>query len=406
MSIVQTIGRMLLGGSIRRALWRSPKALLIAAALVGLVLISIGTARAQTAPPPYGGQGTQEQAWAACQSYVSYSAGVSPGNGPYRCELRNSGPSDKTFVCRSDRTICYGQNLFSWFTSCPADAPWNPETGTCGTPNTCASEANKPPSKYTNINTSDSTICTGGCKFESLGLLLTSTVDGQTVHNATGGWAPTGAQCSASGAGVSAPAPTDSDGDGTSDGFDGSPNNPGSGGGGGADGLGQPEDGHCGGEGQPACGENGSGSGNGNTSGGGGNCAVPPSSTGDPILAQIAYQTWATRCAIEGKGTGDGNGDSDAQPEWTKGNAPPVPGGDDESDIAGSKRFGIGIGPGLLDDADIFGGGSCPQFSFQIAGTTISSSEYPQWCNVVAIMRALILIFGAFTALRILMGSE
>lgn len=36
-----------------------------------------------------------------------------------------------------------------------------------------------------------------------------------------------------------------------------------------------------------------------NTSSGGGNCSAPPVSSGDGIAAQIAYQTWATRCAVE-----------------------------------------------------------------------------------------------------------
>lgn len=39
----------------------------------------------------------------------------------------------------------------------------------------------------------------------------------------------------------------------------------------------------------------------GNESGGGATCVDPPISTGDPILAQIATQTWKTRCAIEGR---------------------------------------------------------------------------------------------------------
>ncbi len=37
----------------------------------------------------------------------------------------------------------------------------------------------------------------------------------------------------------------------------------------------------------------------GNESGGGGDCQAPPVSSGDPLLAQIASQAWATRCAIE-----------------------------------------------------------------------------------------------------------
>ena len=36
-----------------------------------------------------------------------------------------------------------------------------------------------------------------------------------------------------------------------------------------------------------------------NVSSGGGSCSSPPVSAGDGIAAQIAYQTWATRCAVE-----------------------------------------------------------------------------------------------------------
>lgn len=40
------------------------------------------------------------------------------------------------------------------------------------------------------------------------------------------------------------------------------------------------------------------GDGDENSSGGGGDCGAPPVSSGDALLAQIAHQTWATRCAI------------------------------------------------------------------------------------------------------------
>lgn len=56
-------------------------------------------------------------------------------------------------------------------------------------------------------------------------------------------------------------------------------------------------------DGKPSAGGSGSGSGSGgdgdgNSSGGGGDCASPPVSSGDALLAQIAHQAWATRCAI------------------------------------------------------------------------------------------------------------
>lgn len=396
---LDTIGRMLLGGAIRRALWRSPRTLLILAALVGLALMSMGTARAQQLPCQTGNQCDKGEAFAACMAQAP-----PPGASGPTCSIRRDEPL--AWLCQQTMQGG-GLNFCGWFRfrECPPDAPWSEQYGTCGVPNTCRYQPNLGASSWSGYDPSSASICKDSCIYTDIGALSVGVEIDGVEYTYASDWEPTGAQCLV-GSGAVAP-PSDSDADGTSDGFDSSPNNPGSGGGGGADGASQPEDGQCGGPGQPECGTPGSGSGNGNTSGGGGNCSTPPSSSGDAILAQIAYQAWATRCAVEGLGKGVGKGDGQGgQPDWTKGDAPPVPGGSDDGDIAGAKRFGIGIGPGLLDDSDIFGGGSCPQFSFQIAGTTISSSEYPEWCNVVAIMRALILIFGAFTALRILMGSE
>ena len=58
----------------------------------------------------------------------------------------------------------------------------------------------------------------------------------------------------------------------------------------------------------------------------------------------------------------------------------------------------------MLDTENIFGNGSCPAFSISIMGVEASSSDIPAWCDIVAIMRAVVLIMGAFTALGILMG--
>lgn len=37
-------------------------------------------------------------------------------------------------------------------------------------------------------------------------------------------------------------------------------------------------------------------------------------------------------------------------------------------------------------------------------GTTVSGADFPHWCNAMLILRGCILIFGAFTAIKILMG--
>lgn len=258
------------------------------------------------------------------------------------------------------------------------------------------------------------TVCSGGCGYDQPGGGLDGYVIDGTRWVTTTGWMPRGEDCSVgSTPGLGTP-PTDNDGDGTSDGNDGSPNNPGSGGGGGEGGESQPEDGSspCGGPGQPACEEDGSnqGSGKGNTSGGGGNCQTPPSSTGDAILAQIAYQAWATRCAVEaqgqgGSGAGPGEGDGDGeQPGWTKGNGPAVPEDTSGQDIDDASDWGIGLSADLLDTENIFGNSSCPALpSFSIMGYEIDTSTFSWWCTLISIMRAAILIMGAFTAIQILL---
>jgi len=219
----------------------------------------------------------------------------------------------------------------------------------------------------------------------------------------------------------------------------------------------------CGGTGQPACppqGEgsgDGKGSGNGNTSGGGGDCGTKPTASGDAILANILFQTWSTRCAtealvkkgsaVQGGGEGEGEGasvqdggctpqgsvagfycsgdpvgcktaeklaiancraqatdaDGNGQPDWTQGDSPEIP-GDGDGDFE-EPEFGINVGTGGLDTSDLFGGGSCPSFSFSIFGEAVSTSDIPEWCGMVAIMRAAVLIMGAYLALRILYGG-
>lgn len=89
----------------------------------------------------------------------------------------------------------------------------------------------------------------------------------------------------------------DSDGDGWSDNEDAFPNDPGEHFDGDNDGIGDTGD-----DPDPTDPTNNEDDGTGdetdNTSVGGGNCETPPESDGDAIAAQIAYQTWATRCEV------------------------------------------------------------------------------------------------------------
>lgn len=287
---------------------------------------------------------------------------------------------------------------------CPAGQSWNQGAQKCDIP--CSSKPPLSGGYWQGTNSAGDTICTDGCKFQGDGTGVGFKVDDVMGWYYTG-WSPTGETCSVS---ENSTQVNDTDGDGKSDGNDTAPNNPGQSGGGGED-TGSSDGG-------PQGNGPGEGSGNGNTSGGGGNCASPPTSTGDAILAQIAYQTWATRCAIEGAkdgngnlkttqggsgtGTGDGEGEDNNGTDFGTSN-PPAP---EEFDPGQHKRFGIPIDASLLDTEAIFGAGTCPVLSVTVYGKTFSTSEFAGWCDLLRIIRALVLIFGAFTALRILMGHN
>jgi hypothetical protein len=90
---------------------------------------------------------------------------------------------------------------------------------------------------------------------------------------------------------------SDSDGDGIGDNSDFAPNDPSNGKDGSAPPPPPPPPGTCGGAGQPPCTPPGDESDN--VSSGGRDCESEPRSSGDGIAAQIAFQTWKTRCEAE-----------------------------------------------------------------------------------------------------------
>ena len=178
------------------------------------------------------------------------------------------------------------------------------------------------------------------------------------------------------------------------------------------------------------------------TAGGGAGCDAPPvCSGGDPQLCAVLEQTWRNRCSANGNKLADGgcndgapvaftcSGDEilckqallqkeaqcraekndangDGQPDWTEGDGP-APGEDDGEDGTGHTKFGIGVSTDLLDQEDIFGGGSCVPFpDITIMGVTTRGMDIPQWCDIVAVMRAVILLIAAFTAINILLGRN
>lgn len=194
------------------------------------------------------------------------------------------------------------------------------------------------------------------------------------------------------------------------------------------DGSGPGQGGSNGNGGTPGEGGN---EGNGNSAGGGGDCKTPPTTSGDPILGMIASQTWATRCATEkgnsGTVTGDvGNcdapfsvtGDSlqanqlraqraqlcSGKPGSGEGNnGDPHEGAED---VDGPGKWSWKFDESLIDKSG-FGGGSCPQFGTVDFGRfgAVSLDSVTWWCPLVAAMRAVMLLLGAFISFRIVFGD-
>lgn len=394
----------------------------VAYVLVALVLAWFGLGDARAACTPYGTFGAicgyRGEAYAWAQS-MGPPAGATnwgctsaqPSLGPPHKVLlisarETSGEYQVVHLCQGGRE---GLNLGSvkWeVATCPPGATWDPDTNTCGT---CADKPHLGAGAWSNVQ--GGKMCKDGCEYEGgispgggVGVCFDTVIDGQRYTHCTG-WGPTGSQCTVDGPGgfpgTPSEAPPDSDGDGTSDDFDSAPNNPGRGGSG-PDGEPTQEDGDCGGIGQPECGALGSGSGNGNTSGGGGDCNTPPSSTGDPILAQIAFQTWATRCAVEGNanaGPGSGSGDGG---EGLLDQLRAEAAGLDQSLGEGDADAAWIEGPTTLDlDTGGLGiGGTCPAPP-TVNGVSIDPDG--NLCMLVQIIGALVLV-GAYVHAGYIIG--
>ncbi|WP_429002122.1 virulence factor TspB C-terminal domain-related protein [Xanthomonas campestris] len=146
----------------------------------------------------------------------------------------------------------------------------------------------------------------------------------------------------------------------------------------------------------------------------GGTCDAVPVCTGkacDAMEYAQLMQQWRSTCVLEklakatnasGNSTDkNGNGVADA----LEGSGAVTEPGDGKTDVDGAKRFGIRFSADKLDTENIFGGGSCPEPpSFTIMGKTISGGDFPYFCRAAAILRALVLMFGAYLAVKILMG--
>jgi hypothetical protein len=192
-------------------------------------------------------------------------------------------------------------------------------------------------------------------------------------------------------------------------------------------------------DGEPADGSGEGEEGEDGTASGGGDCKSPPIVTGDPVLGMVANQAWQTRCAVEAgnaaKVTGDvgdcaqpftvegtnanahelralraqickGDANGDGQPDWTKpeGTEAGDGGGDDDEPGFLSKV----VNTDMLDTGGFLGGGGqCPQLGELEFGPfgSFSLDSQPYFCDLIALMRGVVILVGVFLALRILTGD-
>lgn len=191
----------------------------------------------------------------------------------------------------------------------------------------------------------------------------------------------------------------------------------------------------------PNKGESASGDGSGKDEGegsasGGGDCKTPPITSGDPVLGMVATQAWHTRCAVEAgnaaKVTGDvadckqpftvegtnanaiklramraqlcnGDKNGNGRPDWTETNGTETPEpGEGEEEPGVLSKF---INTDALDGGGFLGGsGSCPAMgTVDLHFVQVDLSNASWWCPFVSMCRAILLLMGAYIAIRLLM---
>lgn len=275
-----------------------------------LSVLGIGVARAQAA--------TRSEAYSSCVAYGGpVLAYIQPLDASYTSFKCTTSATDQAtsgiYVCNlykgdTEWTTCYGikpnypyTTEFPWTQGCPTGSTWVEAQKDCSVP--CNQKPALGDDQWTTatiqvVPGNPTVACMDGCGYNAPpnSILIQQRMDGVLYTSVTGWQPPQGTEtqysCPTGGAGMPGPLPADGDGDGSSDGNDPSPNNPGEG----APQPPAPAPGTCGGTGQPPCPSQESDP---NLSTGGQNCQVAPSSSGDPILAQIAFQSWATRCEGE-----------------------------------------------------------------------------------------------------------
>ena len=473
--------------------------------LLALLALSVfGEAHANALGQPITRTSCGSNAWGctAAEAWQACSLEAAAHNPNYGCVglAGTSGNIGRYGACNNSGCTGYW-GLYIYTVLCESGFKWNEDNHTCTPQKDCATAA----PLAGGWTTGAGNVCDGECVYSPPrnALDLPITIDGQEYRSVSG-WISHGddltpTQCTTNG--VLPTIPSDRDGDGSSDDNDTNPDNPG---------IGDPDDNppppdndgdgqpDCGGAGQPACPNDPEAP---HRSTGGGDCQTPPVSSGDEILGQIAFQTWATRCGLqnlangggtvpggsgdgegdgEGEGTYDGGGDcdtqpvvtgdpilaglvmqawatrcavesgnavtstgeigdcksewtisgppgdanveklkgiraeicgddgnGDGQPDWTEGDKPADPGEGEEGDEP-APPSGLSIGTDLLDMDGILGGAaSCPELGTLDFGPfgQFDLNSFPAWCDLVQVMRAIVLLMAAFTAIKILMGG-
>lgn len=258
---------------------------------------------------------TPSQAMASCQAYIpTYLEGTSnrsmtcadvgtggcghstlsypvAGNGQVCGKRFENGQPDGYLQFQYTMPVCASPEVYSTVThACHMPCDQAPDTSFLGW----------------NLQPFDE-VCHNGCQYAELIGGGQSSVGTECTADAQPVCGSGATLLSVSGAPSGVCRPTDTDEDGIPDVSDDFPNDPGEDTDSDGDGIGdngdhKPDDPTNGKDEDEEGGDEGD-----NVSTGGGNCTTRPDSSGDAILAQIAYQTWATRCAIERSQASDGS---------------------------------------------------------------------------------------------------
>lgn len=140
------------------------------------------------------------------------------------------------------------------------------------------------------------------------------------------------------------------------------------------------------------------------TSSGGADCNTPPIVTGSPGLAQVAFQAWKTRCAIEGTQGGVAGGVGSLYTKST----------DTVGSVVGEFRASVADTPIGTTVANFFSvgsvGGACPVWTLPandyLPAMTFDFYCAPELADLLDMARIVLLIGFAFVAWRIAMGDS